>query len=80
MEGILTQNNGLIGSLQNLERSQAKLERQIYIGIIYSYSNSNKSITYFHWKILTFAGIWTSDIPSTKPMRYQSSYPGLDQF
>ena len=36
------------------------------------------SITYFHWKILSLAGIWTPDLLSTKPMRYQLSYPGLD--
>ena len=45
---------------------------------MYSYSNSNKSITYFHWKIIFLAGIWTLDLPSSKPMHYQLSYPGLD--
>ena len=45
---------------------------------LHSYSNSNKSITDFHWKIISLAGIWTSDLPSTKPMRYQLSSPGLD--
>ena len=35
-------------------------------------------ITYFHWKIIALAGIWTSELPSTKPMRYRLSYPGLD--
>ena len=33
----------------------------------YSYSNSNNPVTYFHWKILALAGIWTRDLPSTKP-------------
>ena len=33
---------------------------------------------YFHWKIGSLAGIWTSDLPSTKPMCYQLSYPDLD--
>ena len=49
-----------------------------YIGIIYSYSNLNTSITYYHWKIIALAGIWTLDLPSTKLMSYQWSYPGLD--
>ena len=49
-----------------------------YFGIINSYWNSNKSITYFHWKVISIDGIWTSDLPSTKPMRYQLNYPGLD--
>ena len=35
--------------------------------------------TYYHWKILALAGIWTSDFPSTKPMRNQFSYPGLNK-
>ena len=39
---------------------------------------SFKSITYFHWKILVLARIWTQDLPSTKPICYQLSYPGLD--
>ena len=43
-----------------------------------SYSNSKKSITFFCWKILALARIWTSDLPSTKPMHSQLSYPGLD--
>ena len=49
---------------------------------IYSYihSNSNNSVTYFHWKMLALSGIWTGDVPSTKPICYQLSYPGLDQF
>ena len=34
---------------------------------------------YFHWKIISLAGICTSDLPSTKPMRYQLSYQGLDE-
>ena len=51
---------------------------QITIGIIYSFSNSNKSIIYFNLKILAFAGIRTSDLPSTKLMHYQLSYSGLD--
>ena len=37
-------------------------ECRIHLGIIYLYSNSNKSITYFHWKILALARIWTSDL------------------
>ena len=36
------------------------------------------SLTYFHWKILAFAGIWTRDFPGTKQICYQQSYPGLD--
>ena len=51
---------------------------QIHIGIICSYSNSNKSVTYFHWKILALAGIWTRDLPGTKPICYQFSYLCLD--
>ena len=35
---------------------------------------------YFHWKILALAGIWTWDLPGTKPICYQLSYPGLDKF
>ena len=42
-------------------------------------SNSNKSVTYFHWKILALA-IWTRDLPGTKPIWYQLSYPGLDHY
>ena len=53
-------------------------ERRIHIGIIYSYSNSNNPVTNFHWKILALAGIWTWDLPSTKPICYKLSYPGLD--
>ena len=44
------------------------------------YSNSNNPVTYFHWKILTLAGIWTRDFPGTKPICYQLSCPGLDLF
>ena len=40
----------------------------------YLYSNSNNSVTYFHWKILALAGIWTRDFPGTKPICYQLSY------
>ena len=46
----------------------------------YLYSNWNNPITYFHWKILTLAGIWTRDLPGTKPICYQLSYPGLDNW
>ena len=49
-------------------------ERQIHIGIIFSYSNSNNPVTYIHWKILALAWI----LPGTKPICYQLSYPGLD--
>ena len=35
-------------------------------------------VTYFHWKIIAFNGIWTRDLPGTKPICYQLSYPGLD--
>ena len=35
-------------------------------------------VTYFHWKIITLARIWTLDLPGTKPICYQLSYPGLD--
>ena len=35
---------------------------------------------YFHWKILTLAGIWTQDLPGTKSICYQLSYPGLNVF
>ena len=55
-------------------------ERQIHIGIINSYTNLNKSVTYFHWKILAPAGIWTRDLPGTKPICSQLSYPGLNFF
>ena len=53
-------------------------ERRIHIGIISLYSNSNNPVTYFHWKILALAGIWTQDLPATKRICYQLSYPGLD--
>ena len=39
----------------------------------------NLWITYFHWKILALAGIWTWDLTGTKPICYQLSYPGLDR-
>ena len=55
-------------------------ERWIHIGIIYSYSNSNKSVTYLHWKTIDLAGIWTPDLTGTKLICYQLSYPGLDLF
>ena len=29
-------------------------------------------------KFSPFAGIWTQDLPGTKPIYYQLSYPGLD--
>ena len=29
-------------------------------------------------KILALAGIWTRDLPGTKSICYQLSYPGLD--
>ena len=45
----------------------------------YSYSNLNNPVTYFHWKILALARIWTRDLPGAKPICYQLSYPGLDQ-
>ena len=44
------------------------------------YSNLNRSVTYFHWKILALAGILTQNLPSSKPICYQLSYPGLDFF
>ena len=37
-----------------------------------------QSVTYFHWKILDLAGIWTRYLTGTKPICYQLSYPGLD--
>ena len=37
-----------------------------------------RSMVYFHWNILALAGIGTRDLPSTKPICYQLSYPGLD--
>ena len=46
--------------------------------LVSSYSNSNNPVTYFHWKILTLAGIWTRYLTGTKPICYQLSYPGLD--
>ena len=55
-------------------------ERRIHIGIIYSYSNSSNPVTYFHWKIFTLAGIWFRDLPSTKRICYQLSYPCLDTY
>ena len=45
--------------------------------LIYSYSNLNNPVT-FHRKILALAGIWTRDLPGTKLICYQLSYPGLD--
>ena len=33
-------------------------------------------VVYFHWKILARAGIWTRDLPGTKRICYQLSYPG----
>ena len=50
-----------------------------YTHITYSNSNSNNQVTYFLWKILALARIWTRDLPGTKPICYQLSYPGLDQ-
>ena len=43
-----------------------------HIGIIYSYSNSNKSVTYFHQKVLTLAGIWTGTSPG--PSQYATNW------
>ena len=37
-----------------------------------------QSSSYFHWKILALAGLWTRDLPGSKPICYQLSYPGLD--
>ena len=48
-------------------------------GIIHSYSNLNNPVTYLHLKILALSGIWTQDLPGTKPICYQLSYPGLDR-
>ena len=53
-------------------------ERQINIGIIYLHSNLNNPVAYFLLKILALAGIWNGDLPGTKPLYYQLSYPGLD--
>ena len=44
----------------------------------YSYSNSNNPVSYFHWKIVALARIWTLYPPGTKQICYQLSYPGLD--
>ena len=55
-------------------------EHRINNRIINSNSNLNNPVTYFHWKILALAGIWTRDLPGTKPICYQLSYPGLDRF
>ena len=41
-------------------------------------SHFTLSITYFHLKILALAGIWIRDLPGSKPICYQLSYPGLD--
>ena len=49
-------------------------KRRIHIGIKYW----NDPVTFFHWKILALARIWTWDLPGTKPICYQLSYPGLD--
>ena len=65
----------LCGQLSCTAHINHMLERRIHIGIIYMYSNFNKSLTYFHWKILAFARIWTLDLQSTKPMRHQLSDP-----
>ena len=35
-------------------------------------------VVFFHWKILALAKIWIRDVPGTKPICYQLSYPGLD--
>ena len=40
--------------------------------INYNTNIKKKSITYFHWKIISLAGIWTSDLPSSKPICYQA--------
>ena len=37
-----------------------------------------RSFTYFHWKILALARIWTRDLTDTKPIDYQLSSPGLN--
>ena len=47
-------------------------ELWIHIGIIYSYSNSNNPVIYFHWKILALAGIWIRDLPV--PSRYATKW------
>ena len=58
----------------------------ICVGIIYQTLSFNfvlhfelliVTFTYFHWKILALAGIWTRDLPVTKPICFQLSYPGL---
>ena len=41
-------------------------EPRTHNGIIYSYSNSNNSVTYFQCKILALARIWTRDLPGKK--------------
>ena len=68
----------LLNVYSSLDNSQ--LIYILQIRIIYSYSNSNRPVTYFHWKIFALARIWTQDLPSTKPICYQLSYPGLDHF
>ena len=39
-----------------------------------------KKKNYFHWKILALDRIWTSDLPSPKPIHYQLSYSGLNVY
>ena len=43
-----------------------------------SCNNHLGSIQIWVINTLSLAGIWTQDLPSTKLMRYQLSYPGLD--
>ena len=46
--------------------------------VFYSDWMSAISVQLFLWEILTLAGIWTRDVPGTKPICCQLSYPGLD--
>ena len=41
--------------------------------------NINRSVTYFHWKIIALAGIWTGDLRGTNPRCYQLSHTCLDE-
>ena len=62
-----TVNNGLI-SIKTLRHEEIFIRIQI----------QTIQLLIFTEKILTLAGIWTRDLPGTKPICYQLSYPGLD--
>ena len=67
----------LKNGLKNVSTSTRKLV-EIHNTYCHDVDSRFLSITYFHWNIISLAGIWTSDLLSTKPMCYQLNYPGKD--